>query len=903
MKKIIAFASLACLAVGVVPTASAQVSLDWPVAKQEAKPGTRWWWMGSSVDSLNLTYNLETYAKAGIGAVEITPIYGVVGNEMNEVGFLSDRWMRMLKHTENEGKRLGIIVDMNTGTGWPFGGPEVTMDEAASKLSYKIWKVGEPEPEFDAKELKNQPQLLGQWTYGDTLNIALYNSHTRQAVKRAAPGGEGYVMDHLNPKAVNHYLERFTKAFKRTGTPAPNSFFNDSYEVYGADWTPAMLDEFEKRRGYKLQGYLPAFLDAKDPMHSLLTQDYRETMSDLLLEVFTHTWAKWAHEMGSTVRNQAHGSPADLLDVYAAVDIPEIEGYGLSDFKIKGLRTDSMWRHNDSDLSMLKYASSAAHVTGKPLVSSETFTWLTEHFRTSLSQCKPDFDLMQIGGVNHCYFHGTTYSPKEYPWPGHLFYASMEMSPINTIWRDVPAFTQYMTRVQSFMQYGEPDNDLLLYMPVYDAWYENSGRLLMFAIHGMEKKAPRFVEAVNTIYNAGYDVDYLSDRMLLATKAAPDGSIITSGGARYKALVLPGVRFMKPETMQHIVNLAKYGANILFVGGIPDQVPGMYNREERMKQLADATAQLPRSILQAPTYQEALPLLKSVRPEGMKAKNGAKCIRRKNPTGYHYFISSLQANDIDDFVELGVNAKSAIIFDALTGKRGVADVLNKEGKTYVHLQLASGQSCILQTYTDLSAAQLKSKDASLSDWAYLYPVQEGTVDLSASAWTLDVSELDNATPLTLKRYKLGKVQPWTAIDELRNTKGTATYVTTVKLNKKQLAGVEDWMIDLGDVRESAHVYVNGQDAGIAFSVPFRLNIGKFLKSGKNEIRIEVTGLCANYVAQMERDGKKWRNFKNANIATLPGYHQDKKYDNYKWWGTIPCGLNSEVKLIPLAQKK
>jgi hypothetical protein len=348
--------------------------------------------------------------------------------------------------------------------------------------------------------------------------------------------------------------------------------------VYGADWTPAMLDEFEKRRGYKLQDYLPAFLDAKDPKHSLLTQDYRETMSDLLLEVFTHTWAKWAHEMGSTVRNQAHGSPADLLDVYAAVDIPEIEGYGLSDFKIKGLRTDSMWRHNDSDISMLKYASSAAHVTGKPLVSSETFTWLTEHFRTSLSQCKPDFDLMQIGGVNHCYFHGTTYSPKEYPWPGHLFYASMEMSPINTIWRDVPAFTQYMTRVQSFMQYGEPDNDLLLYMPVYDAWYENSGRLLMFAIHGMEKKAPRFVEAVNTIYNAGYDVDYLSDRMLLATKAAPDGSIITSGGARYKALVLPGVRFMKPETMQHIVNLAKYGANILFVGGIPDQVPGMYNR-------------------------------------------------------------------------------------------------------------------------------------------------------------------------------------------------------------------------------------------------------------------------------------------------------------------------------------
>ena len=87
------------------------------------------------------------------------------------------------------------------------------------------------------------------------------------------------------------------------------------------------------------------------------------------------------------VRNQAHGSPANLIDVYAAVDIPEIESFGLTDFGIRGLRTDpGFTRRNYSDLTMLKYASSAAHITGKPLTSSETFTWLTEHFRTSLQR-------------------------------------------------------------------------------------------------------------------------------------------------------------------------------------------------------------------------------------------------------------------------------------------------------------------------------------------------------------------------------------------------------------------------------------------------------------------------------------------------------------------------------------
>lgn len=90
----------------------------------------------------------------------------------------------------------------------------------------------------------------------------------------------------------------------------------------------------------------------------------------------------------------------------------------MSQFHIKGLRQDSLTKKNDSDLSMLKYASSAAHIAGKPYTSTETFTWLTEHFRTSLSQCKPDMDLMFVSGINHMFFHGTPYSPKEAEWPG-----------------------------------------------------------------------------------------------------------------------------------------------------------------------------------------------------------------------------------------------------------------------------------------------------------------------------------------------------------------------------------------------------------------------------------------------------------------------------------------------------
>ena len=111
----------------------AQTTL-WPTVTPEMHTGTRWWWLGSAVDKPNLTYNLEEYARAGMGTVEITPIYGVQKNEANDIQFLSPKWMEMLAHTEAETKRLGMQTDMNTGTGWPFGGPEVTLEDAASKL-------------------------------------------------------------------------------------------------------------------------------------------------------------------------------------------------------------------------------------------------------------------------------------------------------------------------------------------------------------------------------------------------------------------------------------------------------------------------------------------------------------------------------------------------------------------------------------------------------------------------------------------------------------------------------------------------------------------------------------------------------------------------------------------------
>lgn len=106
---------------------------QWPEQTPTTKVGSRWWWLGSAVDRENLQWNIQEYAKAGIGSLEITPVYGVKGNESRELKYLSAQWMDALKFTEEEGKRNGILIDMNAGTGWPFGGPNVPLEEAACK--------------------------------------------------------------------------------------------------------------------------------------------------------------------------------------------------------------------------------------------------------------------------------------------------------------------------------------------------------------------------------------------------------------------------------------------------------------------------------------------------------------------------------------------------------------------------------------------------------------------------------------------------------------------------------------------------------------------------------------------------------------------------------------------------
>ena len=425
------------------------------------------------------------------------------------------------------------------------------------------------------------------------------------------------------------------------------------------------------------------------------------------------------------------------------------------------------------------------------------------------------------------FFHGTCYSPKDDPWPGWKFYASIDMSPTNSIWRDAPEFMKYVARCQSFLQWGQPDNDFLVYLPIRDMWKKNPEKLLMqFSIHAMGQLAPEFIKTILDIDKAGFDCDYISERLLMGCKFV-NGGIETAAGTHYKALIIPGSGEMPEKVKAHIEQLKAQGACIIY-------------------------------------GTNAAEMNAAAKPETMKTECGLKAIRRKNPTGYHYFIANLTAEDIEADVQLAVDFKRAFFFNPLNAYITPVPIKVEDHK--IHLALRSGESIILQTFDDVpqqQPADLLKGLASIYHQTSTAHVQEYPLD---GPWTLSFME---EAPKVTETFTLDHPQTWESLsDETKVTMGTGVYETTITLKKKDLRRAFKWEIDLGDVRESARVYINGEYIGCAWSVPFVLDCMLALKAGKNTIRIEVTNLPANRISELDRKGVKWRKMEEINVVDI-----------------------------------
>jgi hypothetical protein len=861
--------------------------------------------MGNGVDKENLTRRLEEFAEAGIGGVEITPIFGVKGYEDRFLQHLSPQWMEMLIHTLDEAERLGLKVDMILGTGWPYGGPQVEVEYAAGKLFIQHYRVAggesfplnikitEPEQEdlailqyvfaYDEKGVKTDlTSLLGTTTHWspetDQTVLAVFAGRTGQQVKRSAPGGEGFVMDHFSDKAVADYLLPYEEAMAPVRGRL-RAIFNDSYEVYHADYTPEFFDEFSKRRDYDLGDLLPVIaLDSMSEDARLIRADYRETLSDLVLEDMSLNWIKWCNGNGYLAKYQAHGCPGNLIDIYATADIPECESFYATEFDIPGLRREeSDAREAYPDKILLKFASSAANISGKPLTSSETLTWLREHFKTALSQCKPEIEQLFLSGVNHTFFHGSTYYPDDAAWPGWKFYASVNFVPTYTIWKDAAYMFDYIARCQSLLQSGDSDNEILVYWPFHDVTAMELGHVGYYelAINNKDEwlVPTAFHMLATSLMEQGYSVDFISDSFL--EKTLIEGGKIKTPGRDYEALIIPDSRYMPLSTMKSLTGLGDAGGKLIFQG-LPEEAPGYHRHAERTDELL-AYLDEQRDHLTVTDNVTGELVSMGIRGEGL-ALEGLDFIRRKLDGGYVYYVVNHTPKVIDQFISIGKKSGSVIIMDPLSGETGNARL---KGGRQVYLQMRPGDALLLRTF---------DRKVAIGDWAYA-ETSGDPVEITDS-WDLEFLEGGPAVP---GKSSMQELQSWTLLGEAEEAfSGTARY--SVTFNNPDNS-VQQWQLNLGDVRESARIWLNGKALGCLWSVPFITETGA-LVPGENTLEIEVTNLSANRLRDLERRGVEWKIFYEINMV-------NRHYEEFDAtvWDPMPSGLLGPVTLTPLTEKE
>ncbi len=906
------FTCVACMAAEDGP-------LAWPEITRECKPWAYNWWPGSAVDPQSISNEFRRYAEGGLGGVHIVPIYGAKGAESRYTDYLSPAWMELFACATKVAEGLGLGVDMTTGSGWCFGGPQVTPDRGGWKLDVKVFetRVGEAftnvlrrqalqgvrsvGPEGEGTDLLPRVDARGRVDWcperGGVKVIALLAEPMKgPQVKRASPGGKGLMINPFDPAAMAQFLEPFSKAFPTDGKgPKPRAMYHDSYEYYGTAWSEHFLAAFESKRGYRLTDELAAFAGLGDADRAARVKaDYRETLSDLMVEDVFPLWTAWCRERGMLTRNEAHGAPANLLDLYALADIPETEMFGHGGADPLVSRYDGDFGKADRNPFIAKLASSSAHVKGTRLASAEFGTWLAEHFHETPEEIKCLADLMFVSGINHLFYHGTCFSADDAAWPGWLFYASTQMNPRNPIWHDAPLLNAYIARTQAVLQSGKPSNDVLLYWPIHDFWSEDGAYVRQLTVHDSAWLTNQPLGRTSaSLWRLGIGFDYVSDRLLGRVKVE-GGDIVTAEGATYRALMVPSSRLMPAETFEKLLAFAQSGANVIFCGQMPADVPGWGTLEARRARFSSARARVKTEgtavpgVARAPVGKgavyvgrgdEALNLC-GVRRDLAGVQDGVRFLRRRHAEGYHYLVINQGVQPLDAWVKLAVDVRSVVAMDALTGFTGLAEWRTAAGGgTEVRLFLEPAASVVLRTF-----------DTRVAEGPMFRFARPGKTLLEvAGPWQV---RFVSGGPELPQAFEMTAPGSWTKNKDPATERFGGTAVYRTEFTVPAACAGRPVILDLGRVEVSARVRLNGRDTGHAFLTPYRVTLPGGLSVGRNEMEAEVTNLGANRIRDLDVRQVPWRIFQDINFVDI----RYKGFDA-RTWSVQDSGLIGPVRFV------
>ncbi len=863
----------------------------------DARIMMRWWWFGPAVAKPELERELKTMRAADIGGVEIQPVYPLALDDpqtsFRNTPYLSDAFLDSLKFAATTARQLGMRVDLTLGSGWPYGGPHTPVMEAAGRLRVERAAVPEgvrslPIPAMEngekliavfltdsggrdqqLKDEGNGRMLLPPALSGSHSVLFFISSRTGQQVKRASVGAEGFVLDHYERAAIEHHLSAVGDCLiKAFGDDPPYAVFSDSLEVVGSDWTSSFLEEFRKRRGYDLTPHLPALIEDMGEETPAIRHDWGKTLTELAEEHYLTPIREWAHVHHTRFRSQTYGEPPVALSSNALVDMPEGE---------MGPR----WRQ----FSPARWASSASHLYGRPITSSETWTWLhAPSFRATPLDMKAEADLHFIEGINQLIGHGWPYSPPSAGEPGWRFYAAAAFNDHNPWFQVMPEIARYMQRVSYLMRQGRPANDIAIYLPTDDAWaqfrpHSASVSERMDALLGST--------LIPQVLNAGFNFDFIDDKAIEAS------------GVPYRMLILPGVERMPLATFQKLNAYVKQGGLLIATRRQPSLAPGLMEAKTetpRIREISHELFDTPRNNTRFIPDEQTLgsTIGQMLTPDFATSANAAPSIgfiHRKLASGELYFVVNTSNQPIDTDAAVRVSGLAAESWDPFTGTASAVSTRPNGGITRVPLHLAPYESRIFAFSRGASSeASERQPDRA-----------PASVDISSS-WTVKFVGLN-------RTIQMPRLRSWTDDEETRFYSGEAVYEKAVDIPEEFVKAGKKIAIDFGPgepvtssarheqgmrallespVRESALVCVNGKQAGAVWHPPYEVDVTQLLHSGSNQLTIRVANLAINEIAGRALPDYRLLNLRYGKRFVPQGFENLKP---------LPAGILGSIHLV------
>jgi len=819
--------------------------------------------------------------------------------------WLSGEWIDVLEIALKGARERGMTCDMIVGSGWPFGGEflaredqsqmialgtrdvtgptrlEVTRAELLAEVSPALvspqagalkelfslalapYELNTIEQVINLNDRTGEEQIVLEIPEGKHVLYSLVKLTGYMAVINGAPGSAGPVLNHFDKGAVERYLNHLSDALTaKIGDlhPYVRAFFTDSIELEGANWCHDMAATFQQRHGYGLLKWLPFILFKVGAMGNAVAghygahfapdfeknveaarYDFQTLRRELFTEHFVATFTAWCSRLGVKSRMQAYGSECDVMTASQMLDIPECETWIRSERIVPFDAAN--YRTGRSYTMINKFVSSAAHLSGKQLISCEEMTNTDDAFGVSLNRIKAAGDQSILSGVTQCVLHGFNYSPPEIPFPGWVRYGTY-FSEHNTWWPYFHLWAEYRARISTVLQHSAMHADIAILPPMAD----------LASRFGFQRDPfpqvaypPYLYELWEAIHQNGSGCDYITEDVIVQGEMK-DGKLHYRQRS-YKALLLPDVESLAPHTAKALARFVASGGTLFFLNRVPTKSTGMAQQHESdavAAQVSEMQKKYPQRALLVQvdaasllTWYRDLQRRFNLSPDVVlsEPKDFLSQVHYSQAEREIFFFVNYSGDQTHTFqtqFPMG-RGRKAFLWDTQTGERHPLHWAADESTLTLTLGPVASMLIVLE-----HGSTEKNNEPALTSVS----ASEGTTRVLRAEWQVELEPV-SGKPSTLPVSNLQDPSLTAALDGFG---GAITFSTKVPID-----AARECFLELGVLHSISELWVNGHPLGVRWFGNQSYDISHAVIEGQNELKLRLTTTLGNYMKTLQNN--------------------------------------------------